>query len=320
MSDTPFSTMFDTDQGSGDIPVYKDAAHGYDDLGKGVDSATRGDVDGVLGDIADFALSAAPPLWDPLGYLISSGLSFLIDFVQPLEDMIGLVTGNAERINADAAMWAQVSDDLTQLAEDIHGAVDQYLSDWANSGEAARAKLNAFAKGVEGIAGEVDGLGTLLTASAALMDAAKSMVIEVLAQLIEWLVVTWLAAQAAAIPTLGASEAAAAATVGETAVAVSRGAKIVSEAARILNKIRAILTKILSTINKLGISRMTLKSGGTAGEKFAIGVGRFGFDPVSGGITLTGAANAGVRGTLASASDQGDAQTPEKITNELTGG
>lgn len=63
----------------------------------------------------------------------------------------------------------------------------------------------------------------LLEGSAALMKTAYDLVMDLIASLIEWLIITWLAAQAAAVPTLGASEvAAAAATTAEVAVATTR--------------------------------------------------------------------------------------------------
>jgi hypothetical protein len=99
------------------------------------------------------------------------------------------------------------------------------------------------------------------------MEAAVEIIKSLLADLIEWLIITWLAAQAAAIPSLGASEVAAAgATAVEVGTTTARVAKVVHRILELVEKIGKAIQEVLSKIRILKgpIGKLGAKFGGTA--------------------------------------------------------
>lgn len=200
----------------------------------------------IAGSVGDLAANAVVYAADPLNWLISAGLSFLIDVVQPLEDMLGLVTGNAERMEGEIAKWDRVAGALVPLAEEIRTATANGLLTWeGRTADAARTRLAEFADGVDGIANDVKKVVMVLNLAKLLMEALQALIIGVLATFIEWLVFTWVAAMAAAVPTAGASTAAAGAATGvQAGIATSRGTAILSRGVGILRQLRGVLTKL----------------------------------------------------------------------------
>src|SRR5262249_60191496 len=104
----------------------------------------------VLG-LAGLALATAP-----FGYRCPAGLGFLVDVIQPLEDLLGLVTGNGDRIGRDAESWQAVADGLAGLAGSLETAAGQDLSGWlGEASRAARDRLWTFGAGLSGLSAEV---------------------------------------------------------------------------------------------------------------------------------------------------------------------
>src|SRR5690606_72087 len=70
-------------------------------------------VDGDVASVQGAAAALAAHLWalgtDPVHWLITAGLGFLVDVLQPIEDLLGLVTGNPERMAGEIDKWRRVS-------------------------------------------------------------------------------------------------------------------------------------------------------------------------------------------------------------------
>jgi hypothetical protein len=177
----------------------------------------------------DLGWSAYSMIADPFGFLCEAGLGYLVNVVQPVEDLLGLVTGNGDRLGRDAQGWQLVADQLADLAGSLRTAIRDDLSGWTGQASAAaRDRLWTFAAGLSALSAEVAELVALLTASQTAMDAAQSMILDILAGLVEWLVVSWTAAQAASVASLGGSEVAAmSATLVEVDGAAARAAAVV---------------------------------------------------------------------------------------------
>src|SRR5262249_58260525 len=92
---------------------------------------------------------------------------------------------------------------------------------------------------------EVAELVALLAASQTAMDAAQSLILDILAGLVEWLVVTWTAAQAASVASLGASEVAA---MSATLVQVDGAA---ARAASVVHRVQAALQRVEQAFGRL---------------------------------------------------------------------
>lgn len=243
----------------------------------------NGDLASVATDIGDLALNVAATWADPLGALIGAGLGFLIDVCEPLREMLNWVTGDADAIGKHRDQWRTVGQQLLRLADELSATLTADWAEWqGEASAAAKAKLDGFITGVRETAAETGNLMAVLAFSGALMTIAQDVIKDLISQFVEWLIVTWLAAQAAAIPTCGASEVAAgAATAGEAAVATSRGAAIISKVIAIFKKLEAILARIAKSLQEMRASSI-LKLTGKGGNK-ALGPGGLGKDLVEAG-------------------------------------
>jgi hypothetical protein len=197
----------------------------------------------IGGGLADLGLNVAVYFADPLNFLISAGLTFLIDVVQPLEDLLGLVTGNPERMDGEIAKWDRVANALEPLAKEVREAAEQGLIGWeGKAASEAKARLIEFAEGVGSVGNDVKQLMYIMSLAKTLMEVAQAFIIGLIATFVEWLVWTWTAALAAAVPTAGASTAAAGAATGvQGALVSSRAAAFITRVVNILKRLRTVL-------------------------------------------------------------------------------
>ena len=231
----------------GSIPFFGDGYEIGKNIVDGNVAQVADDVHGVAGDIVTFAAAAGgDSIKDPLSVLVDAGLGFLLDHLAPLKHGAELVTGDSGTVAAAADTWSRIATDLQGLATELDGALSSGLTEW--SGQGARAASREFAQlvvAIDGMSHEASSMSDLLTGSAALMVAALDIVKSIISDLISWLVVTWLAAQAAAVPTLGASEVAAAtATTVEVTITTTRVTGKVTEVTRIVVRVEQVVLRI----------------------------------------------------------------------------
>ena len=136
--------------------------------------------------------------------------------------------------------------------------------------------MQNYFDGVEQTAQAAGNVMLMLQLSSTLMEAAYNFIKGIIAQCIEWLIVTWVAALAATVFTFGASDAAAtAATATEVATESANAADKVEEATSLVEKIVNVLKKLmqdLKDIQKTWKDLKDVKEVGTAakdGEKAA---------------------------------------------------
>ncbi len=253
-----FDPLGDLPAVGGAVPVVKGASHLLSGDGEWSELAS------IAGGVADLGFSVMGYMADPLNFLISAGLGFLIDVVQPLEDMLGLVTGNPERMGTEIAKWDRVGSALAPLADEIRSAADDGLVGWqGKAADAARQRLHEFADGVTSLTNDVGQLKMIMDLAKALMETAQGLVTGLMASFVEWLIFTWVPALAAAGPTFGASTAAAAAaTTGEAATTTSRATSFIERVMQILQKLRAIVTRMHPRIMRRVQASFQLREGG----------------------------------------------------------
>ncbi len=203
---------------------------------------------------------------DPFNWLISAGLTFLIDFIQPLEDLLSLFTGNAERIEAYAARWMELGQALVPLGEATLQAANDQLIEWeGKDAAAAKAKLAGFSEAIKATGGECASIAGLLTLFSKIMSAAQQIIIGIIATLVEWMIVEWAAAMGLAGPTMGGSVAAAsAATAVQATAATTRAVRIVDKVVTLLHKIRLLLVRILPGPLKGRVTRSVMDFSGAS--------------------------------------------------------
>lgn len=216
------------------------------------DAWSECDIEGLRSGVMDLATQVGSFAFDPISFLVSNGLNFLIDWIQPLEDALGYVTGNPEKLGTDADGWAAVATELGEIAEDLRSAVNSDLAEWlGDDGDAARQRLSEFASAIDGVTNDVNGIGVVLGLSVALMEAAQAIILTIISAFVSWLIITWLAAFATAELTLGGSTVAAGAATGaESVVATSRVALALERIAQIMVKFRVVLQKIARGLKK----------------------------------------------------------------------
>lgn len=210
---------------------------------------TEGDWSDAWAGLSDLGGNVVSFVADPLNWLISAGLTFLVDFIQPLEDLLSLVTGNAERMEPYAGQWEELGRALVPLAAAIRQAATDDLIEWAGrDATAAKARLMEFADAVEATGGEAASISGLLTLFSKIMAAAQQLILGIIATLIEWMIIEWAAAMAAAAPTMGGSVAVAGAATGvQATVATSRAVRIIDKVVSLLTKVRGLLERVLPT-------------------------------------------------------------------------
>jgi hypothetical protein len=277
----------------GSIPFFGDGYQIGKNLVDGNIAQVASEVKGVVGDIGSFASAAAGgATWlDPLSVLVNAGLGFLIDHLAPLKHGMELVTGDSGTVGAAADTWSRIATDLQGLATDLDGALSSGLTGW--SGQGAQAASREFAQlivAINGMSNESTSMSDLLASSAALMEAALDIVKSIISDLISWLIMTWLAAQATAIITVGASEVAAmGATVVEVGVTTTRVTGKVTEVSRIVLRIEQVVVRIervvtvqVQTVSRFqsfasaaraGIGAQALKAAGSAATSAAESLG-----------------------------------------------
>ncbi|MGH3490564.1 MAG: hypothetical protein ACRDP8_21965 [Actinopolymorphaceae bacterium] len=252
--------------GSG-VGIWKSGDKFLDDPG-----ANWSEVASVGGSVAGMAGSVMAIGADPLNWLISQGLGFLIDWIQPLQDAIGYVTGNPERMDEEMKKWARVQAALVPLAGEVRDAANAGLVTWeGEAAGAAKTKLNDFSDGVLGIANDVSLIQTIMSISKMLMELAYNFVLGLIAEFIEWLIMVWIPALASAPVTFGASTAAAGtATAVRAASTSSRAVRFIARVNKILFKLKNILYKLRKSGMENALRKFQKRDGGRyAGYKSA---------------------------------------------------
>ncbi|WP_028852076.1 hypothetical protein [Thermocrispum municipale] len=177
-------------------------------------------------DIAGFVL-------DPVGWLVSNGLNFLIELIQPLQDLLHMVTGDGPALNQAATNFTNIGNGFVKLAEDWVETGDKALVEWKeDAGEAARKALAEFAVGIQGIGSAAGSLAQTLQMWSMVMTVVEELVKSIISELVSALIYIWLPALAASIVSFGSSVAAAMTTT--------------------LAKVGSALSKITAKLGKLG--------------------------------------------------------------------
>jgi len=105
-----------------------------------------------MSDVVDiaFANRAGPDPSYIAGELVSLGLDFVLALVQPLQDAVGMATGNPERIGVSAAMWSETASALDILSQRLSGAAAAALDvEWQGAArDAAIQRLAEFQEAV----------------------------------------------------------------------------------------------------------------------------------------------------------------------------
>lgn len=142
---------------------------------------------------------------DPLKWLAGTLVDFLIQTFQPLEDILGVVTGNEARMNVSANMWQEVAGAMGPIADHMNTVVDGELAQWeGEAGSSARARVMELGLMVDAMGYLAGGMQTVLQMMAGLAKALRVFVQGKIADGVAWIIKTIAPQVAASIVTLGA--------------------------------------------------------------------------------------------------------------------
>ncbi|WP_433306754.1 WXG100 family type VII secretion target [Actinoplanes sp. CA-030573] len=192
----------------------------------------------------------------PMGEAMNNGLDWLLTpIVWPLLQLFEQAVGDPDQLDHHAGTWNATARALRDVAAAQRADLDSLMGQWHGAAaEAYAARILGLARGLEDAAEEMAKTADSLGDSAMDLRNVEEMIKTIVRELVEWLVITWLAAQALAIVTAGASEAAAAAaSAAETGIAVTRATRLLAQLHRALEAYKAFMEalKALGTMGKL---------------------------------------------------------------------
>jgi uncharacterized protein YukE len=186
--------------------------------------------------------------------LVDAGLSFLLGLIEPLQRCLEQVTGDADALQAKAADWGALARRLRATVPGVEDLARAARGSWSGqAADAFGATMGEFTETVAGAAAACDGVTLLLRMSADLMAGARALIVDLIRQVVEYMIATEAAAAASAVLTMGASEAAAlSAIIGRVADGVERAIDVVDRAAALLERIAGALREIGAVFARVG--------------------------------------------------------------------
>ena len=166
----------------------------------------------------------------PLSEAVNTGMDWLLyPFVAPLLELLELVVGDPDQLDRHAQAWQQAATQIEDVAHDQERQLARLLDGW--EGEAAQAyaaKITQLVQSLREAGQQMTGTADSLADTATDLRNAEELLRTIIRELVEWLIITWLAAQALAWCTGAASELAAAdASILESIVALMRAKRVV---------------------------------------------------------------------------------------------
>lgn len=210
------------------------------DVKSGIESGSWVDIG--LG-VAGVGLEALSIVVDPLGSLLSAGLSWLIEHVKPLSDALDWLAGNADLVASHAATWKNVAEAVACVRDDYTRDVANDTAGWqGQAGDAYRAAAANTTEVLGGASTAADGFGSAVEMAGVVVAVVREVVRDLIADLVGRLV-SWAAEVAF---TLGL------ATPVVVAQASAAAAKWAAKIGDILKKLARTISKLVPLLRRLG--------------------------------------------------------------------
>jgi uncharacterized protein YukE len=202
---------------------------------------------GLKRDVDDLLAHPMQGFWD-------NGLGFLVEWcMYPLRPLFEQVTGDPEQMRATGDGWEKMAVFVTTLADADAKEQTGLLKYW--DGEAAQAQdkqKQEFQAGLRSLADCCRQLKEHLNQVADFFEGLWDILVDIVREMVESLLITWLAALATSAISFGSSVAAAwSVTVARFSVTLSRILLQISKALKWLVKALQYLKKIKKTIEEL---------------------------------------------------------------------
>jgi uncharacterized protein YukE len=163
---------------------------------------------------------------DPLGAIVSTGVSWLIELIGPLRELLDDLTGDADILTAHAQTWTNMAEELMSIKDELTGYIDSDISGWNDSAsEAYKANMGHNVEGTSGLAQLCAAMSAATTGAGTLVTVTRELVRDLIAQLVATLLIrlpVWLGlcATGVGIPAVAAQAAGMIAQVLATVIGI----------------------------------------------------------------------------------------------------
>jgi hypothetical protein len=141
-------------------------------------------VDGTLGTVGG-SLDILALAIDPLGSLVSWGVSWLMEHVKPLKEALDRLAGNPDAISAHAATWQNVSKFTAEAREQYEDAIRYETAAWQGaSGDAYRDHAGVHLTVMQGISSAAHGISYAVEGAGLLVGLVRGIVRDLIAQFV----------------------------------------------------------------------------------------------------------------------------------------
>jgi len=141
-------------------------------------------VDGTLGGVGG-SLDILSMAIDPLGSLVSWGVSWLMEHVKPLKEALDWLAGNADEVAAHAATWKNVAAFTESARQDFLARLKVEVADWfGSSGDAYREHAGAHLSVLEGLSAAARGISSAVEGAGLLVGLVRGIVRDLIAQFV----------------------------------------------------------------------------------------------------------------------------------------
>lgn len=188
-------------------------------------------VDTSLGGVGG-TLDLLATVVDPLGSLVSWGVSWLMEHVKPLKEALDWLAGNPDEIAAHAATWQNVAAFADETGNRYADALRSQISDWHGaSGDAYRGHASEHISAIGGIATAAGAISYAVEGAGLLVGLVRGIVRDLVAQFVATLAARlpqWLAEEGL---TLGLASPV---VIGQVSALVAKWVNRIQEFVRVL--------------------------------------------------------------------------------------
>jgi uncharacterized protein YukE len=122
---------------------------------------------------------------DPIGTLASAGLSWLLEHVDPLRELLEDLTGNPDILLMHADTWANMAAEAAAIGEEMQVLAQSHQEEWTGEAAAAFRGLHAELKlGVDSLGAIFDSMRAATAAAAGIIQTTYELVRDLIADLI----------------------------------------------------------------------------------------------------------------------------------------
>lgn len=235
-------------------------AESVTDLVQGIQSGNWVDIG--LGGLTT-GLEALSIVMDPIGSVASHLVSFIIEHVEPLQDALDKLAGNADAVAAQAQTWKNVARAVGQVQVDYGQDATTDTAGWTGTAsDAYRGRAADTAALIGAGAQAADGLGSAVEMAGMVVAVVRETVRDLIADLVGRLVV-W---AAEALTIIGAPVAAAQAATAAAKWA-ARIAQIIKQLVRTLQNLMPLLRRLGDLFGQIRKKMDDLRGKGGGGDK-----------------------------------------------------